>query len=210
MLKAAAATVAALTTQQLPEAADAASGQAVSAWTLKTMEAFADTLIPGERRYAGDTAVAGAVDGPGAVQAGVVTVLASPELPLAPFLPKIAALLNARALVYATTHLILLPITLPAFVGLPFRHRTALVRGLFQPEDLDRPVWQVLSLLTGLAFDTAAHMDTPDAVTSDHPGLSWLGFPRPGADGVWRYPHHSYGLALASPHPATTPSGSPA
>ncbi|WP_435279884.1 DUF5987 family protein [Streptomyces sp. 1222.5] len=174
------------------------------------MEAFADTLIPGERRYGGDLAIAGAVSGPGAVQAGVLTTFTSPELPLATVLPEIAALLNARAIAYAATHLIVLPIVLPAFVGLSFHHRTTLVRGLYGPEDPDRAVWQMLSLLCGLAFDTAAHLDTRQAVASGHAGLSWLGFPPPGSDGLWRFPNHSYNKALATMHPATTASGSPA
>ncbi|MET8067907.1 DUF5987 family protein, partial [Micromonospora sp. NPDC005313] len=35
-----------------------------------TLEAFADTIIPGERRHATDRAVAGAADGGGAVASG--------------------------------------------------------------------------------------------------------------------------------------------
>ncbi|WP_405598576.1 DUF5987 family protein [Streptomyces sp. NBC_01410] len=203
---------AALSAVQLPAAASrAAAAEAGSGgWTVQTMEAFADTLIPGERRFAGDLAIAGAVSGPGAVQAGVIKTLTSPELPLAPLLPEIAALLNARAVAYAATHLILLPVTLPAFVGLSFRHRTALIRGLFGPEDPDRVIWQMLSLLTGLAFDTAAHLDTRQAEATGHPGLTWLGFPPSGPDGLWRFPDYSYGRALAALHPATTASGSPA
>ncbi|MFE7778041.1 DUF5987 family protein [Streptomyces sp. NPDC057445] len=209
VLKALAATATALAAGQLA-AAPSAAAETVAGWTVQTMEAFADTLIPGERRFAGDLPVAGAVSGPGAVQAGVIKALTSPELPLAPLLPEIAALLNTRAVVYAAGRLILLPITSPAFVGLSFRHRTTLVRGLFGPEDPDRVIWQMLSLLTGLAFDTAAHLDTRQAVTAGHPGLAWLGFPPPGPDGLWRFPDHSYGRALAALHPATTPSGSPA
>jgi hypothetical protein len=68
----------------------------------------------------------------------------------------------------------------------------------------------MLSLLTGLAFDTAAHLDTREAVDTHHPGLTWLGFPPSGADGLWRFADYSYGRALAALHPATTASGSPA
>jgi hypothetical protein len=212
VLKALAASVTVLSARQLPIAAPrgAAAETAPAGWTVQTMEAFADTLIPGERRFAEDRAIAGAVSGPGAVQAGVISTLTSPELPLAPLLPEIAALLNARAVAYAATRLILLPVTVPAFVGLSFRDRTTLVRGLFGPEDPDRAIWQMLSLLTGLAFDTAAHLDTRQAVATGHPGLAWLGFPPPGPDGLWRFPDYSYGRALADPHPATTASGSPA
>ncbi|MFD6826762.1 DUF5987 family protein [Streptomyces sp. NPDC060085] len=177
---------------------------------MQTLEALADTLIPGERRFDGDLAVADAVKGPGAVQAGVITTLTSAQLPLAPLLPEIAALLNTRAVVYAAGHFILLPITAPAFVGLSFNHRTALVQGLFGPDNPDHAIWQMLSLLTGLAFDTAAHLDTREALTAGHPGLAWLDFPPADFDGYWRFPDYSYGRALATLHPATTASGSPA
>jgi hypothetical protein len=75
---------------------------------------------------------------------------------------------------------------------------------------VDRPVWQILALVTGLAFDTAAHLDTRQALAAGHPGLTWLRFPAPDADGLWRFPQFSYGRVLADSHPATTPSGSPA
>ncbi|MFF3563828.1 DUF5987 family protein [Streptomyces sp. NPDC002574] len=191
-------------------AAAAAATPAYGSWPVSTLEAFADTLVPGERRGPSDRAVAGAAAGPGAVQAGAVALLTAPELPLAPLLPGIATLLDARATGYAVTHLILLPLDRPPFVGLAFDHRTAVTAGLFQPDDPDRPVWQLLSFLVGLAFDTAAHLHTAQALADGHPGLTWIGFPAPGPDGLWRFPDHSYGRALAAPHPATTPSGSPA
>lgn len=213
VLKGLTATLAVLAAGQfaLPAAAEAsATAYADESWTVQTLEAFADTLIPGQRRGPGDLAVAGAVSGPGAVQAGVVDVLTSPALPLAPLLPEMAALLDARAVAYAATHLILLPPTSPPFVGLSFAHRTDLVGGLFGSGDVDRQIWQVLSLVVGLAFDTAAHLDTRAALAADHPGLTWLRFPAPNADGLWRFPQFSYGRALADLHPATTASGSPA
>lgn len=212
VLKALTATATLLAAGPLSAAAPRASAAEAGSegWTVQTLEAYADTMIPGERRYSGDLAIAGAVSGPGAVQAGVISTLTSPELPLAPLLPEIAALLNARAVAYAATHLILLPLTVPAFVGLSFQHRTALVGGLFGSDDPDRAIWQVLSLLTGLAFDTAAHLDTQQALAAGHPGLTWLGFPSPGPDGLWRFPDYSYGRALAALHPSTTASGSPA
>ncbi|MFJ5218440.1 DUF5987 family protein [Streptomyces sp. NPDC088354] len=191
-------------------AAAAAAPSSYGSWPVSTLEAFADTLVPGERRGPTDRAVAGAAAGPGAVQAGAVALLTAPELPLAPLLPGIATLLDARATGYAVTHLILLPLDRPPFVGLGFEHRTAVTAGLFQPDDPDRPIWQLLSFLVGLAFDTAAHLHTAQALADGHPGLTWIGFPAPGPDGLWRFPEHSYGRALAAPHPATTLSGSPA
>ncbi|MER8184589.1 DUF5987 family protein [Kitasatospora sp. NPDC094015] len=202
-----AAPAAAAATDTAPAATDAS---APGSWSVQTLEAFADTLVPGQRRFPGDRAVAGAVTGPGAVEAGAVAVLSSPDLPLAPWLPEVAALLDAHALAYAAARLILLPPTVPPFVGLSFTHRTGLVGELTGTDGLDRSIWQVLALLVSLAFDTAAQLDTAAAVRAGHPGLTWLDFPAPGPDGLWRFPDHSYGAALAPLHPATTPSGSPA
>ncbi|MGW3917601.1 DUF5987 family protein [Streptomyces sp. NPDC005070] len=209
ILKALVATLAGLSAGGLDTPADAAT-DASGSWTTQTLEAFADTLIPGQRRFPGDVAVAGAVTGPGAVQAGAVGLLNSPDLPVAPLLPAIAGLLDVRAVAYAALRLIWLPPTHPPFVGLPFSDRTALVGGLFDPDDLDRPIWQVMSLLVGLAFDTAGQQDTVEALGQGHPGLTWLRFPEPDPDGLWRFPDFSYGRPLAALHPNTTESGSPA
>ncbi|MFD8424067.1 DUF5987 family protein [Streptomyces sp. NPDC059466] len=209
ILKALVATLAGLSAGGL-DSPPAAAAAASESWTTQTLEAFADTLIPGQRRFPGDVVIAGAVTGPGAVQAGAVGLLTSPQLPVAPLLPAIAALLDARAVAYAALRLIWLPPTLPPFVGLSFAHRTALVGGLFDPDDLDRPIWQVMSLLVGLAFDTAGQQDTVEALGQGHPGLTWLRFPEPDPDGLWRFPDFSYGRPLAVLHPHTTASGSPA
>lgn len=191
----------------LPDSGVALSS--LSGWTTSTLEAFADTLIPGQRRFPGDYAIAGVVSGPGAVQAGALDVMTMPELPLRPVLPTIANLLNLRATGYALDHAIVLPITRPPLAGLSYTHRIRLVEQLFQQDSTDRPLWQVMALVVGLAFDTAADGHTAQEVRSNHPGLTWLGFPEPDPDGLWRFPRHSYEQALASPHPRTTPSGSP-
>jgi hypothetical protein len=59
-----------------------------------------------------------------------------------------------------------------------------------------------------MAFDTAAHMHTLDAIAAGHPGLAAMGITRPDADGLWRFSNYSYGRALADLHPNTTSSGS--
>jgi hypothetical protein len=182
---------------------------ALDAATTATFEALADTIVPGAKRFAGDHAIAGAAAGPGAVQAGAVALFAMPELGIGALLPTIATLLNGRATVYALLHGVWLPLGRPAFVGLPFAHRTALIRQVIAPEVPDRLVWLSMAFVAGLAFDAAAHQDTATAVRAGHPGLAWLGFPAPDTDGLWRFPAHSYGVALAAPHPATTASGSP-
>ena len=192
-----------------PPAAHAADPVLVDGATAGTMEAFADTVVPGAKRSTGDHAVAGAAAGPGAVHAGALALLTMPELGVAALLPGMALLLNGQATAYAVGHGIWLPWDRPPFVGLAFVHRTALLHRLVSPDAVDRPLWIVLAFLAGLAFDTAAHLHTADAARSGHPGLGWLGFPPPGPDGLWRFDQFSYRRALARPHPATSPSGSP-
>ena len=61
-----------------------------------------------------------------------------------------------------------------------------------------------------LAFHTAGHLHTADAVRQKHPGLATIRFPQPDPDGLWRFPTFSYRRRLARLSPRTTPSGSPA
>ncbi|MFI9780980.1 DUF5987 family protein [Streptomyces sp. NPDC051956] len=178
--------------------------------TTATLEAFADTMVPGEKRYGGDVAIAGAAPGPGAVQAGAVELLNLPDLGIGVLLPELALLVNTRALAYAATHgRVLLP-TQPPFVALRFTNRTALAGELLTPGAPDRQLYVLLALFAAAAFDTAAHLHTAAAIRQRHPGLAWIGFPAPDADGLWRFPDYSYGRRLASEHPLTTPGGHPA
>jgi hypothetical protein len=191
-----------------PAQASAAPTPSLDPLTRDTLEAFADTIIPGEKRTPADLVVAGAAAGPGAVQAGAINVLTLPELPLAPLLPALAALLNVSATTYAATNLVLVNPLLPPFVALPFRHRTALAKELLGP-GLDDKLWTLLAAIASLSFDTAAHLHTASAAKS-HPGLRFQRFPRPDADGLWWYRSFSYGRKLARRHPATTRTGNPA
>src|SRR5690242_12422472 len=83
-----------------------------------TLEAFADTIIPGERRYATDRAIAGAADGGGAVAAGAVDLMASEEGGLAGLLPTLVVGLNDHARAYAEKHGRTLDESVPPFVAL--------------------------------------------------------------------------------------------
>jgi hypothetical protein len=129
---------------------------------------------------------------------------------LAPALPALAAALDAEAVRYAATHAVLLDPTVPPFVGLPFEHRTGLALELLDTGRPDQLAWYGLAGIAMLAFHTAGHLSTPDAVRAGHPGLAWLDFPQPDADGLWRYPVFSYRRTLADVHPATTRTGQPA
>ena len=204
LLQAIAAGVAAVPLLEVAAAAepDPASDRA-------TLEAWSDTIVPGERRSRDDRAVAGAAKGPGAVQAGAWRLLNDPEVGLGPGLPSLSAALNAEAVTQAARTGLVLDPTVPPFVALPFRHRTALAVRLLGGSGSDQVVWYALAALAMLAFHTAAHLDTVEAVRRGHPGLAWLRFPAPDADGLWRYEHFSYRRRLAAPHPRTTRTGNP-
>jgi enediyne biosynthesis protein E8 len=175
-----------------------------------TLEAFADTIMPGEKRWPDDKAVAGAAPGPGAVAAGAIELLETPATGIADSLDIFAQDLNDRARAYAAERGLDLDRSVPPFVALPFAHRTALVQALTAPGNPEKDLWVLLVLFSNMAFDTAAHQHTVDAIAAGNPGLAAMGFARPDADGLWRFKDFSYGRPLARTHPATTPSGSPA
>ena len=95
-------------------------------------------------------------------------------------------------------------------MALPFGRRTALALRLLGGSGRDQVLWYALAAIAMLAFHTAAHLDTAAAVRGGHPGLAWLRFPAPDADGLWRYEHFSYRRRLARRHPRTTTTGQPA
>jgi hypothetical protein len=175
-----------------------------------TLEAFADTILPGEKRSPDDVAIAGAAPGPGAVAAGALDLLAWSATGITQALPDLVKSLNAHAAAYANQAGLTLDASLPEFTALAFEHRTALVRSLTTPGHEEKALWVLLALFSYMAFDAAAHLPTAQAVTDGHPGLALLGVSRPDADGLWRFADNSYRRQLADLHPATTPSGSPA
>lgn len=175
-----------------------------------TLEAFADTIVPGEKRSPDDRAVAGASTGGGAVAAGAIELLETPATGISTALDDYAEALNKHAQEYAAARGVPLDGAVPPFVALPFDDRTALVQELTDPQHREKELWVLLALFSNMAFDTAAHMNTTDAIEAGHPGLLGMGFFRPDGDGLWRFPEFSYGRQLAEPHPDTTASGSPA
>jgi hypothetical protein len=175
-----------------------------------TLEAFADTIVPGNTRWPGDRAVAGVCDDGGAVAAGAIALLESPAGGLSQWLVGLAAMLNGHAQNYAAEQGIELDDTVPAFVSLDYDQRVALVLRLTAWDHPERQGWVNLVMFSNMAFDTGAHLHTVDALAAGHPGLLTLGFAPPDADGLWRFPDYSYRRQLADIHPATTASGSPA
>ena len=176
-----------------------------------TLEAWADTLIPGEKRWDGDDAIAGVARGAGAVQAGALTLMRDPVVGVGPFMPAFAAAVNAEAVSFATARRRTLDPTRPPFVALTYADRSALVAQLVDDTSgTQQLLWFALAGLVFLAYHTAGWLPTAEAVRQGHPGLRAIGFPRPDADGLWRFPHFSYRRALARRHPATTRTGNPA
>nr|WP_042180191.1 DUF5987 family protein [Kibdelosporangium sp. MJ126-NF4]CEL14247.1 hypothetical protein [Kibdelosporangium sp. MJ126-NF4]CTQ88615.1 hypothetical protein [Kibdelosporangium sp. MJ126-NF4] len=175
-----------------------------------TLEALADTIIPGERRSPDDRAIAGVADGPGAVQAGALELLRTPATGVTAGLAPMADALNAHAAAYAAEVGLEPDDTVPPFVALSYEHRSALLARLVAPGHPEKDGWVLLTLFSYMAYDSAAHMHTADAIAAGHPGLLSMGFGVPDDDGLWRFREHSYGRVLARPHPNTTSSGSPA
>lgn len=176
----------------------------------RTLEAFADTIVPGDKRTPDDRAVAGASPGPGAVAAGALDLLHTEATGVTAGLPYLAQSLNAHATAYAGEHGVELDGDVPPFVALSFDDRTALVAALTGPGHPEKDGWVALALFCNMAFDSAAHLHTADAIAAGHPGLAAMGITRPDADGLWRFPGYGYGRQLANVHPATAIDGSPA
>lgn len=175
-----------------------------------TLEAFADTIVPGEKRHPDDRAVAGAAPGAGAVAAGAMELLELPAVGLVDVLDALVAGLNTHAEEYAAERELAPDDTVPPFVALPFADRTALVQQLTAVDHPEKELWVGLAMFSTMAYDSAPHLPTAQALADGHPGLTAMGFHRPDDDGLWRFPRFSYQRPLARPHPQTTPTGSPA
>jgi enediyne biosynthesis protein E8 len=175
-----------------------------------TLEAFADTFVPGEKRSPDDVAIAGATTGPGAVVAGAMELLETPATGVSEGLDGLAKTLNDHASMYAAEHGLQLDPAIPPFAGLDYEHRSALIRALTAPDHPEKEFWILTALFCFMAFDTAAQTDTVSALEKGHPGLTTMGFASPDPDGLWRFPDYSYGRQLAPIHPDTTPAGDPA
>lgn len=175
-----------------------------------TLEAYADTIVPGEKRWPGDRAVAGVSTGGGAVAAGALELLRWDATGVHDGLEDLANLVNEHTRVYAAGRSLALDPTVPPFVALDYEDRERLIVELTTPGHPEKDFWVLLSLFCNMAFDSAAHLHTAQALEDGHPGLEAMGITKPDADGLWRFQEFGYGRRLADLHPDTTPSGSPA
>ena len=179
--------------------------------TVKVMslEAFADTIVPGNKRYPDDRAIAGVSSDGGSVAAGAIELLHSPAGGLSQWLGGLAGMLNGHAENFANERGIELDRTVPAFVSLSYEQRCELILWLVGPDHPERQGWVNLVMFSNMAYDAGAHLHTAEAIAAGHPGLIGIGYAPPNDDGLWRFPNYSYGRKLADMHPQTTPTGSP-
>lgn len=168
-----------------------------------TLEAFADTIIPGAKRSPDDRAIAGVCDDPGAVEAGAIELLESFAPGVSAGLGPLSVALNGHATAYAAEQGLELDGSVPPFVALSYEHRAALIERLTTPGHPEKDGWVLLALFSNMAYDTAPHMHTVEALAAGHPGLLAMGFAQPEADGLWRFPDFGYGQELAKRHPDT-------
>ncbi|GGV45099.1 DUF5987 family protein [Streptomyces griseoflavus] len=175
-----------------------------------TLEAYADTIVPGEKRGSGDRAIAGAGTGGGAVAAGALDLLRWDATGISEGLEDLAGLVNDHARAYAAGEGLEPDDTVPPFVALGYEDRVTLIQRLTTPGHPEKDFWVLLSLFCNMAFDSAAHLNTAQAIEDGHPGLSAMGITAPDADGLWRFSDFGYGRKLAELHPDTTATGSPA
>lgn len=202
LLKRTAALAAAWTVCPWPISVPDAYGQTIDRTSItQTLEAFADTLIPGEKRAPDDRAIAGVMSGAGAVQAGALRMMNHPAVGFQQGLSTVAFLLNLRAVGYALRRRITLTLTVPPFVELDFASRTSLLVDILDGNGPDQGLFSALASLAFVAYHTAGYMPTVEAIRAGHPGLAAIRFPAPDADGLWRFPNCSYGRALGTPHP---------
>ena len=173
-----------------------------------TLEAFADTVIPGEKRWPGDRAIAGVSTGGGSVQAGALAVLEMPEGGMAPALDDVVAALNIHAEHHRDRVGLPTDEEVPPFTALPWADRTAVLNELTAVGHPEKELWTGLALFCYMAFDTGAHLPTTEALAEGHPGLTLMRFETPDTDGLWRFPDYSYRRPLSKLHPDTLENGS--
>ncbi|MGL5816116.1 MAG: DUF5987 family protein [Phycicoccus sp.] len=185
-----------------------------------TLEALADTVVPGVKRHPEDVAISGLDDSPGAVEAGALEVLLDPATGLENGVGEMADLLNVHALARssggpagttdatgALAPAVSAASELPSFVALDHVGRRALLAELTAREHPERELWFLMALFCYMAFDSAPHLDTAEAVRDGHPGLVHLGFLQPDADGLWRSTSPTYGRPTARARPGTDEFG---
>jgi enediyne biosynthesis protein E8 len=171
----------------VPAAAPRAAAAAPSL-TDGTLQAFADTLIPGKRVTRTDLghevhpkAIAGAHPEPGAVQADALALYHHPLIGFDLVAPAFLAELEARSL-----------LRLGQFLDLSFDKRVAVCKEGLAPGNPTAQVWELAAAVPAAAFLCSAMQ--PNATIDKSSGLQVMGHPGIAPNG---YADYSYRRALS-------------
>jgi hypothetical protein len=153
-----------------------------------TLQAFADTIIPGRKAAKTDLgdeihpdAVAGVDDEPGAVEADVLRLYHHPLTGFDAIEPVFLAELSSRSLRHGGP-----------FLGLGFEQRTAVVLEALSFDNDDRVLYEAAAAVPFTAFCAAAIH--PVGTSKNASGYRVMGYPGAAPQGYKRY---SYGRKLA-------------
>jgi hypothetical protein len=153
-----------------------------------TLQAFADTLIPGKRVTRTDLghevhpkAIAGAHPEPGAVQADALALYHHPLIGFDLVAPAFLADLEARSL-----------LRLGQFLDLSFDKRVAVCKEGLAPGNPTAQVWELAAAVPAAAFLCSAMQ--PNATIDKSSGLQVMGHPGIAPNG---YADYSYRRALS-------------
>jgi hypothetical protein len=153
-----------------------------------TMQAFADTIIPGRKAATTDLgdeihpdAIAGVDDEPGAVEADVMRLYHHPLTGFDALEPVLLADLSTRSLQQGGP-----------FLGLDFDARTAVLLGALSFDNPDRVLYEAAAAVPFTAFCAAAVHET--GTSKNASGYRVMGYPGAAPQGYRRY---SYGRKLA-------------
>jgi hypothetical protein len=153
-----------------------------------TMQAFADTIIPGRKTAKTDLgdgvhpqAIAGVDGEPGAVEADVMRLYHHPLTGFDALEPAFLADLNVRSLRHGGP-----------FLGLGFEERTAVVLEALSFDNEDRVLYEAAAAVPFTAFCAAAIH--PVGTWKNASGYRVMGYPGAAPQGYRRY---SYGRKLA-------------
>ena len=153
-----------------------------------TMQAFADTIIPGRKAVTTDLgdeihpyAIAGVDDEPGAVEADVMRLYHHPLTGFDALEPAFLADLSTRSLQQGGP-----------FLGLDFEQRSAVLLQALSFDNPDRVLYEAAAAVPFTAFCAAAVHET--GTSKNASGYRVMGYPGAAPQGYRRY---SYGRKLA-------------
>lgn len=174
--------------------ASAPAALAAPSLTDGTLQAFADTLIPGKRVTRTDLghevhpkAIAGAHGEPGAVQADALALYHHPLIGFDLVAPAFLADLSARSLLRGGQ-----------FLDLSFAKRVVVCTDGLAPGNPTAQVWELAAAVPAAAFLCSAMQ--PNATIDTSSGLQVMGHPGTAPQG---YADYSYRRVLSSERTAT-------